>query len=380
MISQITSSKTHGTSVASDQHPEVPVAGSSVKIALQIVLAILCAALAAEFVARNLVVLTHPPRAVSPEFDAKLVAARRPVDCPNQLVFIGGSFTKLAVYPELLQARLRENGIETYPKNLATQASCVDEHLLMLNEAVTHSTVKPIVFYDLRMDAFQKHFHESKTNNMEAFGNTYIGRRFHGPKTLPQYLSQFAEDNFSLVRDRNFLRDKLFNSIGYAVDFDREYDNSFKPNQGVATEISGYGTSSGYVVRSRQELLREISKTQPFMWCDWYDKEWSLDWFNRVKKYCADHNLKLVLLWLPECQLTDATAHNEQLERRYGGLADNKNIFFVDLHDIDSDPLHFRDPLHCNMAGAITATEQLAQRLEQEPLRSVISHTAESAQ
>ena len=331
---------------------------------------------------RILVIAGHPPRAVTPEFDVKMVVARRPAGNARQLVFIGGSYTKLAIFPELLQTLLKEKNIDVYPKNLRHPRSCIDEHLLLLNEVVTHCTDKPVVFYDLREEAFLKDFQDdSKLNNVDAFRQSYIGKKYDSGAAPAQYLSRFAADNVCLIRDREYLRDQLFNAVGAIVDFDEEYEKHIRPYPTSKTELSEMGTSAGYGANTQSQMLEKVrSYSNPLGWNESYQKEWSLAWFNRIKEFCSANQLPLVLLWLPECNPTTDGRREQQLLQNYRRLADGKKVWFVDLHSIDKSPEHFRDPVHCNMAGEVTTTEHLARLLAEEPLRSIVHPATEAVE
>jgi hypothetical protein len=351
-----------------------PSPGSTVIRVFNIFVAVALVVLAAECIARILVVAGHPRRGVSPEFDVKMLVARSPVKgSAKQLVFIGGSYTKWAIYPELLRARLKDKGIDVWPKNLGTRRSCVQEHIALLQEAVRQAGPKAVVFYDLRQDAFLEDFQLDDTLNYSAaFRSSYAGHQYLGSHNICDAAYSFAEQNLSLVRDRSYLRDELFNSIGSIVDFDSSYDHRTPLEDGVKLEVSEMGTSAGYVSLPRDEWMKKFSQCHDFLWSDKYDKRWSLTWFNQVKDFCMARQLPLVVVWLPECHPYPEGERERDLSVKYSQLADNKNVWYIDMHSTDHNMLHYRDPAHLNIAGSAQATEFLANRLAQEPFRSLV--------
>jgi hypothetical protein len=82
--------------------------------------------------------------------------------------------------------------------------------------------------------------------------------------------------------------------------------------------------------------------------------------------------------YLPKDRENDQTRQRcRELAAHYSSLADDQHVWFIDMHDIDKQRNHFRDPFHCNSVGAVATTEELAKRLLKPEFRKIIEGEAE---
>ena len=336
-----------------------------------------------EIGARLLVVSAIPRQAHNPEFDAKFVVAKTPIpaqDTGKPLIFVGGSYVRTGVYSELLRSLLQEKGIPVYPKNLGTSASSVLEHMTLLKTAVQSCTQTPVVFYDLRQESFSRGFQQNlELNSTSQFLDCYMGRKYAtaNPDLLTR-LQVMLEDNFCLVRQRGFLRHKLINLVPVLFRFDKEYEEAMVRgnDSSLILPVSDMGTILVPVFSQSKfdKFFAEFGGDEHGDLMHWNGMDWSDDWLNTVKTYCREKNIPLVLLWMPEYMPQNKVSDQSrtrcrELAAHYAKLADNEHVWLIDMHDIDKQRNHFRDPFHCNTVGAITTTEELAKRLIEPDLR-----------
>jgi hypothetical protein len=337
-----------------------------------------------EVCARLLVISAVPRQAHNPEFDAKFVIAKTqiPVSAGRPAIFIGGSYVRTGIYAELLQSLLQERGITIFPKNLGTSASSIIEHMTLLTTAVDSCKRTPVVFYDLRQLSFSKAFQQnSELNSRSDFLNSYMGRKYAvANPNLLQRLQLLLEDNFCLIRQRGFLRAKLINLMPVLFGFDKEYENAMvRRDNSSILPVSTMGTILVPVFSNVQfdRFFQEFTDDDHGDLVHWSGMDWSDAWLNIVKTYCRQKNMPLVLLWMPEYLPQDKESDQtrqrcRELAAHYAALADNQHVWLIDMHDIDKQRNHFRDPFHCNTVGAINATEELAKRLTQPQIRHIM--------
>lgn len=343
-----------------------------------------------EVCARLLVIAAVPRQAHNPEFDAKFVVAKSPIpaDAGRPAIFAGGSYVRTGIYGELLRSLLQEHGITIYPKNLGTSASSILEHMTLLTTAVDSCKGQtPVVFYDLRQESFSKGFQQNQDlNSSNKFLECYMGRKYAiAHPNLLQRLQLFIEDHSCLVRQRGFLRGKLINLVPVLCRFDKEYENAMvrRDNSSSILPVSAMGTILVPIFSNSRfdQFFQEFAGDEHGDLVHWNGMDWSDDWLNMVKTYCRQKNIPLILLWMPEYLPKDKESEQtrqrcSELAKHYASLADNQHVWMIDMHDIDKQRNHFRDPFHCNTVGAIAATDELAKRLLQPEFRRIIESEA----
>ena len=343
-----------------------------------------------EVAARLLVIAALPRQSHNPEFDAKFVIAKSPTpaDGSRPVIFAGGSYVRTGIYSEFLLTELQEHGIKVYPKNLGTSASSIVEHMTLLTQAVDSCSRTPVVFYDLRQESFSKRFQDNRALNTSGkFLDSYMGRKYAVANPNPlQRLQLLLEDNFCLVRQRLFLRHKLINLVPVLCRFDKEYENGMvrynnNYNGSLILPVSAMGTILVPVFSTSnfEQFFNKFAGNEQDDLTRWNGMDWSDSWINTVKTYCRERNIPLILLWMPEYMPNEKESEQTrqrslELAAHYASLTDNEHVWLIDMHDIDKERDHFRDPVHCNTVGAIAATQELAKRLMQPPFRQIIEN------
>lgn len=338
------------------------------RVVLMTVLGIMLTLFVMESAARILVVAGKPSRSKSPEFDTKLILASQPFESGRPLVFVGGSYQQQAIFPELLRVRMATSGINVAPKNLATRRSSLMEQQVMLETALKHAKQPAVVFWDLRQEAFMDQFvHRRRDELTEDFLATYTGRKFSESLEPRQKILLFFEKHSALVRDRAFIRHQLSHALQSIFTFETAYQNRFAPLPEPVTELSQLGTMPCSIVYTPEEFAATSAKfDHTFVWRPEFENEWTLEKLEQMQKTCRKYNATLVVLWLPELPPKGRELREAKLVEHFSKMDNNKDTFFVDLHNIDKDPTHFKDKRHCNLLGAIRATECLATQLSGE--------------
>ena len=148
-------------------------------LVLRCLASVLVTLLVLEGLARFIVSVSGAYVGPSIEFDRAYALAQQPCPADRQLVVcIGGSFSKRALYPELIEKRFNEANLNIEVRNLSTVACSSYEQVALLRAATEHVKRPVLVISDLRALAFEKHYLE-KTIAYEKlrFDESYVGRR-----------------------------------------------------------------------------------------------------------------------------------------------------------------------------------------------------------
>ena len=144
----------------------------------------------------------------------------------------------------------------------------------------------------------------------------------------------------------------------------------------VEYELSTGGWGPSYPVYTdaeyRQKFFKHLEQSTK-------KTGWATPDFEPITKLCAEHNIPLVLVWLPYHPLKDEISGqgpvNKTAEREHISqyATQQPNVYFIDLSSRDTNTEHYRDLGHANVAGAIHTTNLLGELLLSHNYRTLLT-------
>ncbi len=268
-----------------------------------IVLTLFCLELCARFV----VSIGSPKLGPNPAYDMKYALASRPREPGKKLILaVGGSYTKRALYPELVEQKLKMAGLGIDMRNLASVACSPEEQLSLLKAAVDKAGKPALVISDLRLLAFNKNYLD-KTVDYErvVFEESYRGRRttLGAAPDAWSHVVDFAERHIYLLGYRSYLRSLLLNWAVYLAQSE-EIRTARASRLDLFEGYSSKGWSAGYEIGDFQALnpgqkmfekdlvdVKGCLGPPPIVWTDEATKP--------IRDYCRAQNIPLLFVWTP---------------------------------------------------------------------------------
>ncbi len=214
-----------------------------------------------------------------------------------------------------------------------------------------------------------------------------LGKRSIGSRSDPRVLmEQFLTSMFYIYGYRSYIKEQLTRLLGrvfapgetgrhvpyYSV-FREASPNGWAPSYRVAGED---GLRRSIARRSRSEVSRrDLSGTIPSYECA-----------RSLQEFCAQRSIPLLFVWLPvhpiaaQYYRTHLNLSPEECHNAFAAAAELYGGGFLDIHDTDHDPYHFCDFDHLNAAGAIHATERIAQALTASPFDRLLTTGSDTKQ
>jgi hypothetical protein len=358
---------------------------SPINTAVRCVAAILLTLFCLELCARFIVSIGSPRQGPNPAYDIKYGLARLPLEPGKKLILcVGGSYTKRALYPELIEKELKHAGADVDMRNLASVACSPQEQLSLLKAAVEKNGKPALVISDLRLLAFNKNY-LAKTVDYErlVFEESYLGRRttLGAAPDLRSHFVDFAERQSYLIGYRSYLRSLFLNWAMYLAQSE-DVRTARASRLDLFEGYSTKGWSAGYQIGEFKALnpgqkqfeqdvvdIKGCLGPQPIVWSDEVTKP--------IRDYCRSQSIPLLFVWMPvhpklEPIYLEAGAPFSKFAELFDGLRQYDNTFYVDLHDVDNDDLDFISIDHVNYRGAQVFSQRLAQELEQRPFVSLL--------
>ncbi len=320
------------------------------------------------------------------EFDRAYALAQQPCAADRQLVVcIGGSFSKRALYPELIENRFKEANLNVEVRNLATVACSSYEQVALLRAATEHAKKPVLVISDLRALAFEKHYLD-KTIGYEKlrFDESYVGRRIKlgDRKDLFSQFKNYIEKNFYLIGYRTYLRYTVMCWIAPVFNSEQfRFTRLMRGDHLDGQSPHGWGpvfefnepqnlTEGHKQFNDLVKLISDLLGPAPH--------QWTYDYTKPVEQYCAAQHIPLLYVWEPVHPAMSKVFEKagaplpifQKLLTTIGGMP---NTYFLDWHASDSDVHHFKNMDHVNYQGAITFSEMLSSQLLKPPYRSFFS-------
>jgi hypothetical protein len=345
--------------------------------------------------ARFITALAQPPMRLPLSLYRKADLAQKPPDTNRPgLLFLGNSLMYMALYPELLGARLTDAGVPVEVRNLASPSNSSFMDLVLLKKAVESGFKPRVVFLGAGID-FLRELDTGKTVNRleQTFRENYLYRcQLTKPTGMTGKAECMVEKLSYLYRYRGHFKEMLNELPNMLLKPERvnRKENWTAPKEDyVHFEISQSGWSPAFRVYSREAYQQEMVRSRTGQVTIAKLKA-SLEETRRYRQqppfqelvaYCEQQGISIVLVALPGYSYPGLNLSSppeyrkiQQLDRQTASayLKKHPMIRLIDL-SADDDPSHYIDRGHMNAVGAVTFTERLAEVLKSESYRQLFT-------
>lgn len=372
-------------------YPKLFSNGGAINVVAINLIAVILALMACELMTRVLVAIAKPIQFGHKSFDAKFAVASQ--DVPAQtpgLFFLGASYTNRGVYPELIEHNLRKRGVNIAVKNLACSAAYPAGELLLLKQALGHSSGPTVVVYDIEPTLVQLPVQKAESlRNYVApyFSDSYMGQCFQSNWPLLKEVDLFLKQNFYLVRYRSLIKSTLLN---LTQNFAPDEKTLLAPGvKEVKRECSPRGWSPDYDFipddeDSRKRLLfgsKRLAGEYCMLStkCKFNPENPGYPLLNDVRRFCDENRIPLLLLWMPVHPETNKAYQKQlgltgpQISNMMHKVAENLGGTIIDAHDLNDED-NFHDGDHLNAVGAIAVSKRISEELLSDRFKDIVGH------
>ncbi len=287
----------------------------------------------------------------------------------QRILFMGDSYTNMAIYPELVDREFKAlQTPHTDSYNLGIPGASPYLNLKLLNYLVEKRVKPQLIVFNISDAVFNK---KQVWALDDAVENSYQGQcQLNQPKDFwikagcqIQQISLFA-------RYTGFWKTELtdlFNTVISAEKRIKKNHRGDKPH--VYIETSPKGWAPGYKISTAPEktttnLAKNTQSTAV------KTNNWTNQNIKGLITFCAQENIPLILVWLPNTAITTLT--NADQISKIRNLLNGNNQWFLELRNAVPGDENYYDNAHLNAIGAIKISKLMAQKLSQPPYKNVL--------
>lgn len=356
-----------------------------VKRFASIIVGIAVALALAEGLARFYAFLDHPPLSHFQLFDSKIQVAENlsPSTATHPIVVLmGDSLMTRGIFPELLEARLRERDIPATVANLAVSGTPPNIAARQLNYLLSKVQTKPdLVLYNF--EPMNTNLATYPLSSDEVIGSlleeTYFGRCVFPKDGVSSSFLCDLENRSLLVRHRGYILGRIqdffataFNATAY------RYASSNDLTDGVISDVSRRGSAPVHstinetVAQERlphykEEFQRFGPRNKSFLF--------GMDHYDSISQIAHQNDIDFGLVWLPHLKdwyqdyfYTETNDHQWYLTNVQNYTNETPGNYTIDINKLPDEYLYYDDYRHLNAYGAYEATNMLAEALADGPL------------
>jgi hypothetical protein len=338
----------------------------------------------AEMIVRTAVYWAQAPQSYSKEFDIKYALAQRaPLKDTNTILLLGNSHIWHALFPELITHQLKRADYSTEIRNLGVNGTTPEMNLFLLKKALKANVKPKLVVYNVAPILLNHEYYADPSANPEqAFQKSYIGQcYFQTHLQATQKWSCILKKNIQLARYREWvLQQVMLLSQSYFLPSNKPT----APVLGAAiTENSPNGWSPAYELVSEPfdskftapEFLNAVKNGKSLS-----NFQWDLSHLEKMKTFCQEQHIPLLMIWLPEHPAMKTVYRHFGLppmaafKQQFHTLSyPEKQVWFLDFSESDTNSDHFYNPDHLNVLGALPLSQQFAKLLLEEPYKGLLT-------
>ena len=335
--------------------------------------------LALEFCARLIISFYQPDEGLPLAIRKKylIIEGKHLRDSNSIVAFLGNSLIYMNVYPELMSARFRQNGIPIDTVSLAAPSASPGIEASLLNALVKKGAHPKLAIYNVSPWQMVTHAKNFKLDT--PFYNSYLYQcEISKPKQWGKTLACQLKKTFYIDRYRSFFKSLLVEEL-----FDRlskpekmNWNDHWQREEYVHAEISNAGWGPSYKIVPDEKTLLSFREKRNFEFSEPAENAESgaaslhplaRPDFMPVVDVCRKNNIPLVLLIPPsyyklnDPKQADTRVHLMKLLNRFA--QSQPDLYVIDLAFTDHNILHYYDDAHQNAYGAVDTTNQIAEVL-----------------
>ena len=344
--------------------------------------------LLAEGFARLLVMTGNPPQSFTGSYDQKAWLAQSPLEKNKPAIFVmGDSLTLMAVYSEWMTRKLENEGYHYQVRNLGSLGNTPYLSTVLLEMALKKKRRPSLVLFNINHRHFNRHYYRESEHwqvNEGAFRKSYMGECMVGKHhSWLQNVDCGVKQVSYLARYQAAIQDDIKRLPALFLDPKTVLPPGYFNLPFVQNEPSKSGWGPAYPVFNQQEFTQSLAGWTPekLKLPENNAYTWDESEFLAFYRVCQKNHIPLALVWLPEpTEMKDYYQLNglqvDSLVANTAAMGIRLNLPFLNFRTSDRDVSHYIDRNHLNVMGALTLTERLAQRLEQDALlqRTVETH------
>jgi hypothetical protein len=369
------------------------------RLAVAAVLSTVCVVAVAEVLARFIVYLAPPLQSMNVMFDEKYFVLEHIVPDDRPIIFfMGDSMMNRAIYPDLLQALLRKNGMDVQVVNLGIDGATPALSEELLKVAIKRRVIPALLFYDLNIPApaYTQNLNNAKNiknpqmfdPNVKQLNDSFMGRcllRTH--RDVLRNLLCSLEVKSILYRNRSYFKDKIRSFAGVVFDFNN-FDQTIKKPVADYYPVASYmGWNPNPSIMTSEEFAKFDKLSQPFLETlnslraasPSFATQLKFERYSPLQNSCKDNSIRMALVWLPhyapffDDHLFSKPATDASISASLKATNDPKsNNYRVTMESINHDLIYFTDPWHMNTYGSIKTTRDFAELLSTAPFADIL--------
>jgi hypothetical protein len=331
--------------------------------------------LSAEGVARLLVSLAIPAQSHGKDFDAKYYLAKRKLDEKKPILsIVGNSLSDWGIYSEFLASEIKNKGYDIQVQNFSAEGNTTEQNIFLLKTSIKAGSRPNLVLYSLHPAHFSKAFLKAESKPVEStllFEKSYIGGCLYPEKSSwQQKFRCFFKKSSYLYRYRGFLKNELAALPDILRSPEKRLKLDFRDRPTV--EVSPGGWRPVYTVFTEREFAQKYKQPPEHLRLEYFDHiQWTDETLIKMAAFCKREKIPLVAIWLPQHPSVKQYYAKHHISQeyflvRFKSLSESLGIRFMDFHQAFPDSDKFYSPDHLNTLGAISFTQQLADRLAED--------------
>lgn len=340
-----------------------------IKLIVIIIVCFFIVFLLLEMMVRSIVLIAKYPISGMGDVDAKKQMADEYINVPlnNMILVTGASSSNQDIYPELIDQKLQEHGIEGHIINFAHSGGLPETNLYILNDMLKSGSKPKLIIYDFTPPWIFNKTYLDTYSIITTFHNSFAYNcLYKKPENLLKKLQCEVTDRIFLIKYRPYLKSFIQTSAA----------NIFSPKIKYYTSslIGSYspkGWTPLYLHNTKENFngVNSVTGPQSEMLKYLYGNfEWSDEQMDLLTNFAQKNEIPLLLIWMPEHPIKkDYYEYFDVSEKKFT----DKFVYYktlpyiqtLDLHEMPMQDNDFADYGHLNPSGAVSISNYLSDYL-----------------